>query len=68
LYGKVEQLSEQYAEKERNLRKSLMALQRLQERYPRCSWTVDQLTQAKQQMITIEEKWEDFRFHKHMAH
>jgi hypothetical protein len=67
-FRQVESLSEKTAEKERRLRRSLVALQRLQERHPRCSWTSVRLFQVKNHIVTIEKQREEFRFHKHMAH
>ena len=67
-YTQARLQSEVHATKERNLRRALKSLQRLQEKHPACSWTANHLTEAKQFLIEIEEKREEFSFHKNAAH
>ena len=46
-----------------NICRALIALQRLQEKHPQCSWTIEQLPLAKQNVATLETKRDEFRYH-----
>ena len=48
---------------ERNVRRALEALQRLQEKHTQCSWTIEQLALAKQNVVAVENKRDEFRYH-----
>ena len=46
-----------------NICRALIALQRLQEKHPQCSWTIEQLALAKQNVAAIENKHYEFHYH-----
>ena len=55
---------EEARERERRLRRSLATLQRLQEQQPSCEWVETQLSQARREVIEIEEARHEFYFHR----
>ena len=63
LKGKAEFQETQLATKEKNIRRVLVSLQKLQEKFPNCKWTHNQMEKAKVQVEEIENKREAFRFH-----
>jgi hypothetical protein len=52
----VKLLATEIAKKEKNLWRSLLALQRMQAKYPSCSWVENYLGQAHQQVDDIENR------------
>ncbi len=54
-------------QQEKNLRRALKALQRLQENHPTCRWVGEKLEQARLGVIEAELKKDEFRFHKKKA-
>ena len=54
---------EVYVTRERNIRRAVVSLQRLQERHPESRWVAEHLAQAKQTVTEIESKRGEFNFH-----
>ena len=54
---------EVYVTRERNIRRAVVSLQRLQERHPESRWVAEHLAQAKQTLTEIESKRGEFNFH-----
>ena len=66
-HGKATLKVKEYREKEKNLLRSLMVLQRLQKRHPTCSWISKLLFQAQQHIYDFEGKQDQFNFQKFSA-
>ena len=63
LLGEAAQQERQLVEKEKNIWRALVALQKINERHPTCRWTWEQIEQAQQQVKDIENRREEFRYH-----
>ena len=54
-------------EREKRSRASLVSLQRLQERYPHCTWIAEKLGSTKQELAELLEKRAEFQYHRRAA-
>ena len=54
---------EKLKEKELALRRNLKSLQKLQERFPYCTWTAQKLGEARKQLQQVQDKRSALRFH-----
>ena len=61
LKDRAEMQEQELAEKEKRIRRALMALQLIHERNPHCQWTWNQMEQARLKVEEIENKREDSR-------
>ena len=53
--------------KEKQSRTSLLSLQRLHECYPHCTWIVEKLGSAKQELFVLLKKCAEFHYHHRVA-
>ena len=67
LHKIVKTRSKDAHEKRQRTKWGLIALQRLQQRYPTCSWIAGQVVMAKHELIMAEKTIYDMEFHGSMA-